>query len=197
MPVIWKRHNGKQVWQHNESSAHRHHTTWAMHSRFSPIHIPSITHIHEARVNEYKIWFGCILSTKHKNTLQMWAKRKREPNFKRETKSMNQIYQAMKLFFYSLSLDSFVLLVIYKNIYRGSFDCVGVEINAPQKKRMIFFFQFIFDGHFYGMKNCTLALERKSTHIFKYSHWKPIECHRHWQTSCLLHFPRLANLEIF
>lgn len=145
--VRWKRHYGKQcmtvclcVGEHK----HRFRIWQATH-----IHnLLTVTHIHSNVKSKWAMFavVSCVMLSKQTIRMEQMKKRERESEFEssfQESKTtirlVNQTFGVNEL----LLLLLVVPLVIYKNIYRGSFDCVGAKINAPQKANRFRFISMV------------------------------------------------------
>lgn len=104
------------------------------------------TSIQTSRVNEQCLLLFRVLC--YQSRRFVWSKWRKERESEFES-SFQESQTAIRLVNQTFGVNELLLLllvvplVIYKNIYRGSFDCVGAKINAPQKANRFRFISMV------------------------------------------------------
>lgn len=138
------------------------------------------TSIQTSRVNEQCLLLFRVLC--YQSRRFVWSKWRKERESEFES-SFQESQTAIRLVNQTFGVNELLLLllvvplVIYKNIYRGSFDCVGAKINAPQKANRFRFismvtkhsFPFILHGLWSLVQLFFSAALKKTKHFFDIS----------------------------
>lgn len=138
------------------------------------------TSIQTSRVNEQCLLLFRVLC--YQSRRFVWSKWRKERESEFES-SFQESQTAIRLVNQTFGVNELLLLllvvplVIYKNIYRGSFDCVGAKINAPQKANRFRFismvtkhsFPFILYGLWRLVQLFFSAALKKTKHFFDIS----------------------------